>query len=80
MQDYNFAFVLYGCKTWSLTLREKHRLRMFEETVLRIFGPKRNGVTGGCKRCMIVLCAKYIIRIIKSRMVRLAELIACVSY
>jgi hypothetical protein len=34
--------VLYGCKTWSLTLREEHRLRVFENRVLRrIFGPKR---------------------------------------
>jgi hypothetical protein len=34
--------VLYGCETWSLTLREEHRLRVFENTVLRrIFGPKR---------------------------------------
>jgi hypothetical protein len=34
--------VLYGCETWSLTLREKHRLRVFENSVLRrIFGPKR---------------------------------------
>jgi hypothetical protein len=32
---------LYGCETWSLTLREKHRLRVFENRVLRrIFGPK----------------------------------------
>jgi len=39
--------VLYGCETWSLTLREEHRLRAFENNVLRrIFGPKRNGVTG----------------------------------
>ena len=39
--------VLYGCKTWSLTLREEHRLRVFENRVLRrIFGPKRDGVTG----------------------------------
>jgi hypothetical protein len=39
--------VLYGCDTWSLTLREEHRLRMFENRVLRkIFGPKRNEVTG----------------------------------
>jgi hypothetical protein len=35
--------VLYGCETWSLTLREEHRLRVFENTVLRrIFGPKRD--------------------------------------
>jgi hypothetical protein len=38
-------FVLYGYDTWFLTLRERHRLRMFENTVLRrIFGPKRNEV------------------------------------
>jgi hypothetical protein len=40
--------VLYGCKTWSLTLREEHRLRVFENRVLRrIFGPKRDEVIGG---------------------------------
>jgi hypothetical protein len=33
--------VLYGCETWSLTLMEEHRLRVFENRVLRIFGPKR---------------------------------------
>jgi hypothetical protein len=34
--------VLYGCETWSLTLREEHRLRVFQNRVLRkIFGPKR---------------------------------------
>jgi hypothetical protein len=33
--------VLYGCETWSLTLGEEHRLRVFENIVLRIFGPKR---------------------------------------
>jgi hypothetical protein len=34
--------VLYGCETWYLTLREEHRLRVFENRVLRrIFGPKR---------------------------------------
>ena len=39
--------VLYGCETWSLTLREEHRLRVLENRVLRrIFGPKRDGVTG----------------------------------
>ena len=37
--------VLYGCETWSLTLREEHRLRMFENWVLRIFGPRRDEVT-----------------------------------
>jgi hypothetical protein len=39
--------VLYGCETWSLTLRKEHRLRVFENRVLRrIFGPKRDEVTG----------------------------------
>jgi hypothetical protein len=38
--------VLYGCETWSLTMREEHRLRVFENRVLkRIFGPKRDEVT-----------------------------------
>jgi hypothetical protein len=37
-----FPVVLYGCETWSLTLREEHRLRVFENRVLRkIYGPKR---------------------------------------
>jgi hypothetical protein len=39
--------VLYGCENWSLTLKEEHRLRVFEVRVLRgIFGPKRDEVTG----------------------------------
>jgi hypothetical protein len=43
--------VLYGCETWSVTLREEHRLRMFENRVLRgIFGPKRDEVTGEWRR------------------------------
>ena len=39
--------VLYGCETWSLTLRKERRLRVFENRVLRrVFGPKRDEVTG----------------------------------
>jgi hypothetical protein len=38
--------VLYGCETWSLTLREKHGLRVLR----RIFGPKRDEVTGGWRK------------------------------
>jgi len=39
--------VLYGCETWSLTLREERRMRVFENRMLRtIFGPKRDEVTG----------------------------------
>jgi hypothetical protein len=42
--------VLYGCETWSLILREEHRLSVFENRVLRIFGPKRDEVTGGWRK------------------------------
>jgi hypothetical protein len=39
--------ILYGCEAWSLTLSAEHRLRVFENKVLkRIFGPKRDEVTG----------------------------------
>jgi hypothetical protein len=43
--------VSYGCETLSLTLREEHRLRVFENRVLRrILGPKRDEVTGGWRK------------------------------
>jgi hypothetical protein len=43
--------VLYGCETLSLTLREEHRLRVFENRVLRrLFGPKRDEVTGDWRK------------------------------
>jgi hypothetical protein len=43
--------VLYGYETWSLTLREEHRLRVFDNRVLRrIFGPKRDEVTGDWRK------------------------------
>jgi hypothetical protein len=42
-----FPVILYGCESWSLTLREERRLRVFENRVLsRVFGPKRDEVTG----------------------------------
>jgi hypothetical protein len=45
------SVVLYGCETWSLTSREEHKLRVFEKRVLRrIFGPKRDEVTGGWRK------------------------------
>jgi hypothetical protein len=47
LQHIILPVVLYGCETWSLTLREEHRLRVFENRVLRrIFGPKGDEVTG----------------------------------
>jgi hypothetical protein len=43
--------VLYGCETWSLTVREEQRLRVFQNRVLRIiFGPQRDEVTGGQRK------------------------------
>jgi hypothetical protein len=67
--------VMYGCETWSLTLREEHRLRVFENRVLRwIFGPKRDEVTGEWRklynkelRDLYSSPSTSIIRIIKSR-------------
>ena len=45
-KKYNFAGCLYGCETWSFTLREERRLSVFENRVLRrILGPKRDEVT-----------------------------------
>jgi hypothetical protein len=65
--------VLYWCQTWSLTLREEHRLRVFENRVLRrIFGPKRDEVTREWrtlhnKELHYLYSSPSIIRIIKSR-------------
>jgi hypothetical protein len=43
--------VLYGCETWSLIVREEHKLRVFENRALRrICGQKRDGVTGGWRK------------------------------
>jgi hypothetical protein len=47
MEDGFCCANLYGCETWSLTLREERRLRVWENRMLRrVFGPKRNEVTG----------------------------------
>jgi len=47
--------VVYGCETWSLTLSEERRLRVFENRVLRrVFGPKRDEVTGEWKQLHIM--------------------------
>jgi hypothetical protein len=70
--------VLYGCETWSLTLREEHRVRVFENRVLRrIFGPKRDVVTGERRKLhneelRDLYSSPSIITIIKSRKVRWA--------
>ena len=45
--------VLYGCETWSLTFREERKLRVLENMVLRrIFGPRRDEVTGEWRRLL----------------------------
>jgi hypothetical protein len=68
--------VLYGCESWSLTLREERRLRVFEDRVLRrIFGPKRDEVTGEWRRLhnkklYALYSSQNIIRMIKSRILR----------
>jgi hypothetical protein len=68
--------VLYVCETWSLTLREEHKLRVFENRV-----PKRNGVTGGWRKLHNeelhnLYSSPSIIRIIKSRSMRRAGHVA----
>jgi hypothetical protein len=63
--------VLYGCEAWSLTLREEHRLRVLENRVLRIFGPKREEDESWRKLHNDELHSLYsspnIVRVIKSR-------------
>jgi hypothetical protein len=68
--------VLKGCETWSVTLREEHRLRVFENRVLRrIFGPRRDEVTGDWRKLNNeelhnLYSSPNLIRMIKSRKMR----------
>jgi hypothetical protein len=74
--------VMYGCETWSLTLREEHRLMVFENRVLRrIFGPKRDEVTGDWRKLHNeelhgLYSSPSIVRVIKARRMRLARHVA----
>jgi hypothetical protein len=74
--------VLYGCETWSLTLREEHRLGVFENRVVRrIFGPTRDEVTGEWgklhnRELHNLYSSPDIIRQIKSRTMRWAGHVA----
>jgi hypothetical protein len=74
--------VLYGCETWSLTLREEHRLRVFDNRVLRkMFGPDRDEVAGEWRKLHNgelhnLYSSPDIIRQIKSRKMRWAGHVA----
>ena len=69
---------MYGCETWSLTLREERKLRVFENMVFRrIFGPRRDGVMGEWRRLHNkelndLYSSPNIVRMIKSRRMRWA--------
>jgi hypothetical protein len=77
--------VLYECGTWSLTLREEHRLRVFENRALgRIFGPESEEVVGGCRRLHSeelhnLYTSQNIISMMKSRRVRLVGHAMCMG-
>ena len=74
--------VLYGCETWSLTLREERRLRVFENRVLRrVFGPKRDEVIGEWRKLhneelSDLYSLPNIARVVKSRRMRWAGNVA----
>jgi len=76
------SVVFYGCETWSLTLREERKLRVFENIVLRrIFGPWRDEVTGEWRRLHNdelngLYCSPNIVWVIKSRRMRWAGHVA----
>jgi len=73
-----FPVVLYGCETWSLTLRDERRLRVFENRVLRrIFGPEKDEVTGDWRKLHKeelndLYSSPNIVRVIQSRRMRQA--------
>jgi len=77
--------VLYGCEPWLLTLREERRLIVFENRVLRrIFGPKRDEVTGEWRKLHNeehndVYSSLTIARMIKSRRMRWAVYVMCMG-
>ena len=79
------SVVVYGCETWSLTLREERRLRVFENRVLRgICGPKRDEVTGEWRtlhneELNDQYCSPIIVRVIKQRGMRWVGHVACMG-
>ena len=93
--DKNFKFkiyriiilpvVLYGCETWSLTLREERRLRVFENRVLRsISGPKRDEITEEWRKLHNeelndLYSSPIVVRVIKSKSMSWAGHVACMG-
>jgi hypothetical protein len=75
--------VLYGCETWSLVLREEHRLRVFENRVLRIFGPERKEDGSWRKLHNDELHSLYSslnnVRVVKSRRIWRAGHLSCIE-
>ena len=75
---------MYGCETWSLTLREERRLRVFENRVLRrIFGPKMDEITEEWRKLHneelnILYSSPNIVRVIKLRVMEMGG--ACSTY
>jgi hypothetical protein len=78
----NLPVVLYGCETWSLTLSEERRPRVFKNRVLRkVFGPKRDVVTGEWRKLHNeklndLYCLPNIVRVVKLRRMRWAGHVA----
>jgi hypothetical protein len=87
-----FSYCLYGCETWSLTIREEHKPRVFKKSLLRTVFRLRDGVTGGWRKLHNekrhnLYSTPSIIRIIMSRRIRWVERVAwmgrrgmCISY
>jgi hypothetical protein len=85
MRMKSIPVVLYGCETWSLTLREEHRLRVSENRVpRRTFGPKRDEVTREWRKLYNeelhnLYSFSDIIRQVRSRRMRWARHVACMG-
>jgi hypothetical protein len=81
MQNCNVSLVLYGCETWFLTVREEHRLGLFEN---RVLGSKNNKVTRGWGKLHSeepynLFSSPDIVRMIKAMRMRWAEQVACMG-
>ena len=82
---YILTVVLYGCETWSLTLREECGLRVFENSVSRkIFGPKRDEVTGEWRKqhneeLNDLYSLPNVLRVMKLRRMKWARHVACMG-